>query len=143
MNDVPATIGIEARLKQATSLPQTLAAGFDAFEVIRIAARDCQDRVPALFAAFMTVADAAVDGREALTIAPSLPPAGVGGPGDAIIRGGDLARAADALAALAGMLRDRLSRAAPGADLPADRVACQEAAHAAARICQLMTRGTP
>ena len=41
-----------------------------------MAARDCQDRVPELFAAFMTTADAAVDGREALTTAPSLPLAG-------------------------------------------------------------------
>ncbi len=143
MSDVPGASGIEARLEQAASLPETLAAGFDAFEVIRMTARDCQDRVPALFAAYMTAADAAVDGREALTIAPSLPPAGGSGPGDAVAGGGDPGRVADALAALAGVLHDRLGRAAAGADLPADRVACQEAVHAAARICQLMTRGSP
>jgi hypothetical protein len=58
---------------QAADLPETLAAGFDAFEAVRMTARDYQDRVPGLFPAFMTTADAAVDGREALTIAPSLP----------------------------------------------------------------------
>jgi Phage integrase, N-terminal SAM-like domain len=54
--------GVEARLRQAASLPEALAAGFDAFEAIRMAARRYQDQVPELFAAFMTTADAAVDG---------------------------------------------------------------------------------
>jgi hypothetical protein len=63
--------GIEARVRLAVGLPETLAAGFDAFEAIRMSARAWQDRVPELFAAFMTAADAAVGGREALTIAPS------------------------------------------------------------------------
>ena len=142
MSELLGAGGIEVRLEQAASLPQMLAAGFDAFEVVRMAARGCQDRVPELFAAFMTAADAAVDGREALTIAPSLPHAGGGGPGDAILRGDDPVRVADALAALAGVLSDRLGQAAAGAQLPADRVACQEAARAAARIRQLMTRGS-
>ena len=60
-------------LRDAASLPDTLAASFDAFEAVRELARGCEDKVPALFAAFMTTADAAVDGREAVTIAPSLP----------------------------------------------------------------------
>ena len=65
--------GIMTRLREAASLPDTLAVAFDAFEVIRRLARDCENRIPALFAAFMTTADAAVDGREAITIAPALP----------------------------------------------------------------------
>ena len=77
---MPQASGIEARLRQAASLPETLAAGFDAFEAIRMTARDWQDRAPELSAAFMTAADAAVDGREALTIAPSLLPARGAGP---------------------------------------------------------------
>ena len=143
MSDVPGASGIAARLEQAASVPEMLAAGFDAFETVRIAARGCQDQAPELFAAFMTAADAAVDGREALTIAPSLPQAGGGGPGHANARGDDPVLIADALAALAGVLCDRLGQAAAGAALPADRVACQEAAHAAARIRQLMTRRSP
>ncbi len=71
--------GIMTRFRHAASLPETLAAGFDAFEAIRQLARDCENRVPALFAAFMTTADAAVDGREAITIAPSLPQPGRAG----------------------------------------------------------------
>jgi hypothetical protein len=54
---------IELRLRQAADLPDILAAGFDAFEALRITARTCQDRAPGLLAAFMTAADAAVDGR--------------------------------------------------------------------------------
>ena len=65
---------IMARLRRARSLPGLLAASFDAFETIRVLARGSEDIVPSLFAAFMTVADAAADGRQALTLAPSLPP---------------------------------------------------------------------
>jgi hypothetical protein len=143
VSDVPQADGIEARLSQAGGLPETLAAGFDAFEVIRMTARDWQDRAPGLFAAFMTAADAAVDGREALTIAPSLPPAGGAGPGDTVAAGADPGQASDTLAALAATLRDRLTRAAAVAVLPGDRAACQDAAQAAGRICQLMASGDP
>ena len=139
-SDMPEANGIEARLRQAASLPQVLAAGFDAFEAIRIAARDSQDRVPGLFAAFMTTADAAVDGRESLTIAPSLPPGGDTGRSVAMPAGAGAGQAAGALAALAAVLRERLTDAATQADMPGDRAACQDAAEAAGRICQLMTR---
>jgi hypothetical protein len=64
---------IQARPRAASCVPQTLAAGFNAFEVIRRTARAHEHREPALFAAFMTAADAAVTGREALTGAPSMP----------------------------------------------------------------------
>jgi len=70
------TGSIQARLQAASTLPDTLAVSFDAFEAIRLAARNCVDRIPELFAAFMTTADAAVKGREALTAAPSLPASG-------------------------------------------------------------------
>jgi hypothetical protein len=138
--------GIEVRLRQAVRLPEVLAAGFDAFGAIRMAARDYQDQVPELFAAFMTTAGAAVDGREALTIAPSLLLADGTEPSHAVAAGADTGQAADALAALAAVLCDRLSYAAALADTPGDRTACQDAAAAAGRICwicQLMARGEP
>jgi hypothetical protein len=143
VSGMPEANSIEVRLEHAASLPEALAAGFDAFEVIRMAARDCQDQVPALFAAFMTAADAAVDGREALTVAPSLPLAGSADPGNAVAAGADAGQVADALAGLAVVLGDRLTSAAALADLPGDEIACQEAAQAARRICQLMARGDP
>ncbi len=131
---------IEARLRQAASLPEVLAAGFDAFEAIRMAARDCGDRVPELFAAFMMTADAAVDGREALTIAPSLPCDASPHLAAAMPAHADPALVADALVNLAAVLREHLGRAAALGDLPGDRAACRDAAHLAGRICQLMSR---
>jgi hypothetical protein len=140
---MPQAGGIGARLSQAGSLAETLGAGFDAFEVIRMTARAWQDRAPGLFAAFMTAADAAVDGREALTIAPSLPLGGSPGPGAAVPAAADAGQAAQALAALAAVLADRLRDAAALAGTPRDRAACMDAAAAAGRICQLMARGDP
>jgi hypothetical protein len=132
---------IMARLRGARSLPGLLAASFGAFETIRVLARGSEDMVPSLFAAFMTAADAAVDGRQALTLAPSLslasgvtpvtiPPAATAGI-DAI---------ADALAALGKLLEECLAHAAARALIPGDRAACQEAAEAGRRIHQLMAR---
>ena len=140
MSGVPQGNDVQARVRQPTGLPETLAAGFDAFEAIRMTARGYQDRVSGLFAAFITTADAAVDGREALTVAPSLPLPDGTGPGDVVAAGADAGQAADALAVLAAVLRDRLTDAAALADEPDDRAACQEAAAAAGRICLLMTR---
>ena len=50
-------------------------------------------------------------------------------------------QAANALAAFVAVLRDRLSHAAALADTLGDRIACQDAAAAAGRICQRMARG--
>lgn len=140
---VPGASSVEVRLEQAASMPEALAAGFDAFEVIRMAARECQDRAPELFAAFMTAADAAVDGREALTVAPSLPHVAAAGPGDPVAADADPGQVAAALAVLAGLLGDRLGEVAALADLANDRAACNDAAHEAGQICQLMSRGDP
>jgi hypothetical protein len=142
VTDLPAVAGIDVRLRQACSLPDTLAVSFDAFEIIRVLARQFQDQVPSLFAAFMATADAAVDGREAITIAPSLPPPGKRA--DALTEQGagiDLEDVITALAALGALLTDRLTRAAAIASTPGDRLACEEAAAAARRISQLMARG--
>jgi hypothetical protein len=140
VNEVPEETSVGTRLEQAGSLPDVLAAAFDAFEAIRITARHHQDQVPALFAAFMTTADAAIDGREAITIAPSLPHAPGARPGQALTADADTSQAADTVAALATVLRDRLREAATRAGTAGDRAACQDAAEAAGRICQLMTR---
>src|SRR5216683_1325794 len=65
---------IQRRLREVSGVPDTLAVSFDGFEMIRLLARQFRDQVPELFAAFMTTAGAAVDGREAVTAASSLPP---------------------------------------------------------------------
>jgi hypothetical protein len=137
----PEISGITTRLRDADSLPDTLAAGFDAFEAARQLARGCEDAVPGLFAVFMTTADAAVDGRDAITIAPSRPPDRRGGAGASMPHArAPVEEIADALAELGALLTDRLSRAASAATA-GDRAACTEAAQAAGRIRQLMARG--
>jgi hypothetical protein len=132
---------IMARLRDACSLPVLLAASFDAFEAIRVIARGSEDMVPALFAAFMTAADAAVDGREAITNAPSLSPASdvtlISSPPTA---GADIDTITDALAALGALLNESLAHAADRALTSDDRAACQEAAQAGRRIHLLMAR---
>ena len=135
MHDVEALM---ARLRGARSLPELLEASFDAFEAIRILARSSEDIVPLLYAAFMTAADAAVDGRQAISIAPSLsqislvtaPPAAAA----------DIDTIAVALAALGELLDECLARAADRALIPGDCASCQEAAKAGRRIHQLMAR---
>ena len=131
---------IVARLRDARSLPELLAASFDAFETIRVLARGSEDIVPSLFAAFMTAADAAVDGRQAITLATSLSPASVVMPVTIPpAAGADIDTITAALAALGELLDERLAHAADRALLSGDRTACQEAAEAGRRIHQLMT----
>ena len=142
VDGMPEISGITTLLRDADSLPDTLAAGFDAFEAMRQLARGCEDAVPALFAAFMTTADAAIDGRDAITIAPALPPSraatGVRMPQASV----PAEEIAGVLAGLGALLADRLSQAATLAATTQDRTACTEAALAAERICQLMARGS-
>jgi hypothetical protein len=138
--DVPLASSAEVRLREAASLPEVLDAGYAAFEAIRITARACQDQVPGLFAAFTTTADAAVDGREALTVAPSLPRRSGSKSDHASSADAGAGQAIDVLAQLAAVLRERLAEADGKAGLPGDQAACHDAASAAGRICQLMTR---
>jgi hypothetical protein len=99
MNDLGACT---ARIHSSAALGQLLDAGFDAFKVIRLAARAGEDRAPDLFAAFMTAAGTAVEGRNPLNGPPSLPPARTGPPPAPTVSPSFSAdRIADELAALA------------------------------------------
>jgi hypothetical protein len=135
------TQSIQARLRDASTLPDTLAVSFDAFEAIRVAARSSVDRIPELFAAFMTTAGAAVEGREAVTAAPSLPAAPAAAQPGLLAAGDSIDDAMDALAAIGALLDSRLTHVGTAATIHGDRVACGEAAGAARRIHQLMARG--
>jgi hypothetical protein len=140
VSDVPEGNDIDARLRHAVSLPEILAAGFDTFEAIRVAARSYQDQMPAFVAVFMTAADAAVDGREALTAAPSLPHGGDAAALAVPVVAGTPQDAAEALAAIAAMLSGRLTVAARAAGASDDQDACQDAVAAADRISRLLAR---
>jgi len=138
VDDLPA---LAVRLQHDAGLPATLAASFDAFEAIRRLARRCQDVDPDLFAAFMTTASEAADGRDVITTAPSLPPGRAAPPATAPMPADGPAAAADAITALTIVLARRLDDVAGQAVTPGDRAACHDAAEAASRIRQLMTSG--
>jgi len=138
--DMQDTEFIEGRLRDASTLPEMLAAGFDAFEVIRRAARGCVNTIPGLFAAFMTTACEAVEGREAVTVAPSLPPGPAAIPASLPTTIGSADEVMTTIASLGALVAGCLSRAAAAATLEADRVACEEAAASAQRIRRLMAR---
>ena len=132
---------IAARLRGATTLADLLDAGFDAFEVVRLVARAGEDCAPELFAAFMTAAGTAVEGRNALNDAPSLPPATAPPPAITMSATLDADHIADELAALAALLTQRLAEASAQTLREGDRAACQHATHAAADIHRLLARG--
>lgn len=133
---------LAARVRESASLPELLDAGFDAFEAIRSAARACEDRTPELFAAFMMAAGTATEARNALTGAPSLPPSNASSAGLLVAATADVGHVADKLADLAGLMARRLPDVAAAAPAAGDRVACHDAALAAAAIHQLLTRGS-
>src|SRR5262249_52789308 len=122
-------------------LAYLLDAGFDAFEIIRLVARASEDLTLDLFAAFITTAGTAVEGRNALNDAPSLPPATAPPPAITMSATVDVDQIADELAALAALLTQRLAEAHAQAFGEGDRAACQHATHAAADIHRLLARG--
>jgi hypothetical protein len=132
---------IAARLRGGTTLADLLDAGFDAFEVIRLVARAGEDLAPELFAAFITASGTAVEGRNALGDAPSLPPATAVLPAITMSATVGADQIADELAALAALLAQRLAEAGAQTAWEGDRAACQHATCAAADIHRLLARG--
>ncbi len=134
---MPEIARLTAQLREESGLPELLSTSFDVFEVVRQLARSCDSEVPQLFATFMMAADAAVDGREAITVAPALRPGGAARPGappsDTGVpsAGAGVHQITAGLAALAALLAERLAGAATSARSPGDRHACAQAAAAA------------
>jgi hypothetical protein len=124
----------------AEDLGQTLRTAFDVFESIRELARQWENADPDLFAAFMSAAASAADGRDALSAAPALHAGTSTEPPVVPGSGADADDAADVIAVLATALKTCLTDAARHATLPGDRRACHDAAAAAGRILELMAR---
>jgi hypothetical protein len=120
-------------------LAGALGRGYDTFEAIGQVARCCEDQSPDLFAAFMSAAGAAADGRDAILTAASRPSrtTGAAEPGQPspCVRP---AEAADWIAASAIRLATSLDRASGRAGARQDRDACRAAATAARQIHHLM-----
>jgi hypothetical protein len=128
-------VGVEA----ADGLAGTLAAAWEAFELLLVTCEQCEDRRDEFFAAFAFASAAAAEGRSILAVAPSMP-----GPGartsQAFPVPADLEKIADALADLARVLGTRLSAAARHAHDAGDRAACRDAAGEAGRIHDLLAQ---
>lgn len=120
-------------------MPHVLGHAFDTFEAIRQLARRHEDQSPDMFAAFMSAAVAAADGRDAILTADARPAhtPGVAGPGQPP-SGTDQYQVADAIAASAAVLAVRLDHAAGLAGTSQDRRACRDAAAAARHIRRLL-----
>jgi hypothetical protein len=129
---------MRARVESTQTLPETLAAGWDAFELMRAVADGCADGDDGSFAAFLLAGAAAANGRDAVGLAPSLAAGQASGTTPQDEPAAPAGAVAAAIAALAAVLGPRLSRAADGAADPADRAACQRAGAEAARIRALL-----
>jgi hypothetical protein len=128
------------RLAGCGTLPATLEAAWDAFELMmRIADDYCGDEVD-ISAGFVMASSAATAGGNAAGWAPSMP--ATAGPAPVYARpdGIDPHAVADLLAGLAGTLAARLHQAAAQASQAGDLAACQDAAAAADEIRELMSR---
>jgi hypothetical protein len=134
---------IHQRLVNADGFPALLAAARDTFELVQATASAGAAGSPDLYPAFTFARGAAVNGRNALAFAPSMPLI----PADAASRpakpADDVDKIADALADLASTLSIRLQESAELAADPADRTACQNAAREADEISSLLAKGTP
>ncbi len=129
------------RLREADGVAAVLAAAWEGFELIGVVAADSAERADDLYPAFMFARGAAVEGRNAVVLAPSMPagdPASFSTPG---LPPGDMDKVADALAELASALSTRLREAALLAVDESDRLACEAAACQADRIGALLAGG--
>jgi len=131
---------IEQHLAEAVGVADVLAAGWEIFELIGDLAAAGAEQSVDLYPAFMFARSAAVDGRNAIAFAPSVPAGGAALSGRPVLRTDDVSEVADALAGLASALSMRLRAMARLAADDGDRVACENAAHDAERISELLAR---
>ena len=127
-------------LADASGVPAVLAASWELFELIAAIASASAVECPDMYPAFTFASGAAVNGRNALAFAPSLPPLPRGAAHDPPKPAGEVYQTADALAGLASALSIRLRETAGLAAATADRSACENAASDADRITQLLAK---
>jgi hypothetical protein len=136
-------ISVQGRLAASSDLAAVLDAAYDAFEGLLPVIRVCQDHAGGLFAAFRKSAASAAEGRNAILLAPSLPPRCLHEaplPGEDCHRDEDVESVAADLAAVSLLLADRLVQAARSAPDYRDRAACRSAARRAREIHALLAK---
>jgi hypothetical protein len=128
---------VERQLFDADELADVLVVAWEIFDLVGGLAADCAEGAADMYPAFMFARGAAVSGRNAIGLAPSM------SAGRSVLvenskpSAGDLYDVADAIAKLAAALSARLREAARLAD-EGDRTACQDAARDADRIVELL-----
>ena len=132
---------LRRQLLEAEGVAGVLAAGWEIFQFAMAVAAAGAGQADGLFAGFTFARGAAVSGRNALALAPSLP-AGLPVPAeDPVMPAGQVEEAAGAVAGLASALGARLREVAGLAADAGDRAACLDAARDADRIGELLARG--
>jgi hypothetical protein len=129
------------RLREANGLVAVLDAAYDAFEGMLAVIGASPGHAESLFAAFGKSAASAAQGRNAILLAPSLPPhclhvAPVSAQDSH--QGESAESIAASIALLSELLADRLAHAARSAPDYRDRAACRTAARRACGICALL-----
>jgi hypothetical protein len=133
------------RLEQAEGIAAVLDAAHDAFDAMLQVIRAHEDPADGLFIPLVMAAASAAAGRNALVVAPSLPPHSL--PATPLEDHAHDPRGSTpitvALAALSDLLAARLTTAAASARDPADATACTDAAQSARAIHALLTGTSP
>jgi len=132
----------EQHLREADSVADVLAVAWEIFDLVGALAAACAEQAADMYPAFMFARGAAVNGRNAVALAPSMTAVcavSFGNPELSTIGVDDVA---DMLAALASALGTGLRAAARRAAANGDRIACESAARDADRISELLARRT-
>jgi cell division septum initiation protein DivIVA len=129
---------MRTRLETASSMTDTLAQAWDAFDLIRQTARQYEHQAGEWFAAYAMAAASAVHGRNLLTTMPPIPLTRATPATSDPEQPGDAETAADALADLAFLLSSRLKAAARHASHASGREICERAAAQADAIASLL-----
>jgi hypothetical protein len=131
---------VRQHLIDADGVPGVLSAGWQVFELVRAVTRARAGQAADMYPAFTFSRGAAVSGRNALALAPSLPT-------DCALRldlevqvTGDVYEIADAVAELALALCRRLREVAVLAADTDDKTACKNAASDAERVSMLLAK---
>ena len=131
---------LRQRLLHADGVAGMLATGWEAFEFVRGVAGANADRSADMYPAFTFARGAAVNGRNAIAFAPSMPADQEMLFEEAAPLQGDAYKVADTLADLASALSARLWETAGVAGDAGDRAACEDAAREADRITELLAK---
>ena len=131
---------VEQQLREADGVADVLAVAWEIFDLVGALAAACAEQAADMYPAFMFARSAAINGRNAIAFAPSMPADCATSFGNPELSASDVDEVADDLAALASALSARLRAAARLAADDGDRIACENAARDADQIGELLAR---